>query len=286
MKVFIYALVCPVAEKIRYIGKSIAPEKRLRGHINSARTYGSKHHTAAWLRKLDGLGLAPSLQILEVVESGEDWRTRERSWISSSIAQGLPLTNTTIGGEGLDYIKQEDQERYRKNHQAAMSAYWATPKGQQQRKNVIAAALAPEALARRNAAKLVTQKAPAYRAKMKVVNSEIAARPEVKAKHSADSKRMWQDPAKRANFMEKFAGAECKMKQSESKIKAWADPEVGSKMRAVHASEESRKRKSEAAQRRNTPEYRALLSERLTAAWARRKAEKANVAAEHGATAC
>jgi hypothetical protein len=52
-----------------------------------------------WIRSLRDSGQAPTLVILEVVES--DWQAAERRWIAYYRDLGADLTNHTDGGEGL-----------------------------------------------------------------------------------------------------------------------------------------------------------------------------------------
>lgn len=95
--VYIYGLVDPVSNKIRYVGKSIDPEARLEQHIKDQSHIYKTH----WIRSLLGRGLAPTCTILEIVKPGNDWEASERYWIGKGYEEGWPLTNFTSGGEGL-----------------------------------------------------------------------------------------------------------------------------------------------------------------------------------------
>jgi predicted GIY-YIG superfamily endonuclease len=272
--VYIYGLLCPLSGEIRYIGKSIDPERRVKGHISGAKSGAYSHHTSRWIRKLDRKGLAPQLVVLQEVGEDEDWRQVEREWISSAIASGWPLTNSTAGGEGPDYIRPEDRERYRENHRAAMERYRASPQGAAQLERMLLAARSPEVVAKRSESIRKACRAPEYRERMRAVGSEVAARAEVKAAKSSKSRAMWEDPEKRARFMASFSSDECKKKQSEAKRSAWADPVIGAKFREIHSSDEARRKRSEAAKRRATPEYRAMMAERTRLSWEKRRARQ------------
>jgi hypothetical protein len=102
--VFIYLLRDPVTSEVRYVGKSINPEKRFTVHVcrNSADSYRTR-----WLNKLKRDGLIPVLEVIERIEPGGDWQERERYWISFYLAAGCPLTNTTSGGDGAPDIPEE-----------------------------------------------------------------------------------------------------------------------------------------------------------------------------------
>lgn len=105
----IYALVDPISNKMKYVGKSDNPEKRLKGHISEAR-HNSGTHRISWLRKLARKNLEPILLILEEV-SKETWQERERYWISYGLLAGWPLTNGTEGGEGITNPSNELREK-------------------------------------------------------------------------------------------------------------------------------------------------------------------------------
>lgn len=92
---FIYALKDGV--KIKYIGKSDDPNKRLIYHIR----YGKKikNHKQNWVNKMIRENKQISLKILEVVPY-DIWEEREMYWINK---YGLNnLVNGTVGGNGGD----------------------------------------------------------------------------------------------------------------------------------------------------------------------------------------
>lgn len=268
MTIFIYGLECPVERVVRYVGKSTKPEVRLRAHISGALRVAYDHHTARWIRRLLGDGLRPRLIVLHEVQDGERWQDIEREFIASAPERGWRLTNSTAGGEGLDYINPEDEARYRANLKRAMDTFNASPAGKARQRRMVEAALEPEALARRNKAIRAAKDTPEFRAKMAVVAREINARPEVKAAKSKASVAMWRDPEVRGKLLEAYSNSGTKAKQAARKKATWANPETGAKLRAIHSSEEVRQKKAEAAKRRSTPEYRAMMAERTRAAWA------------------
>lgn len=272
--VYIYGLLCPLSGEIRYIGKSIDPERRVKGHMSGARTGSYSHHTSRWLRKLERCGLAPEIVVLQEVPEGDDWRQVEREQIASAIAAGWPLTNSTAGGEGLDYLRPEDRERYRENHRRAMQRYRYSPDGAAQFERMMLAASSPAVVARRSESIRKSCRSPEYRERMRAVGVEVGSRLSVKSAKSAKSKAMWADPQKRAILMASFSSETCKKKQSESKKAAWADPVIGAKLREIHSSDEARRKRSEAAKRRATPEYRAMMAERTRLSWEKRRARQ------------
>jgi hypothetical protein len=122
---YIYALSCPVASEIRYVGKSDRPYERLKEHTAWVRRWKRHarikrllpHHRiplsdprtspkGAWLWSLDRRNLSPRLIILERVPSPR-WRDAERFWTERLIAAGHRLTN----GERRSLDAREREER-------------------------------------------------------------------------------------------------------------------------------------------------------------------------------
>ena len=99
---YIYALMD--GEKIKYIGKSDDPYKRLVYHTK----YGKKirNYKQNWVNKMIRENKVISLKILEVVPY-ETWEEREVYWISK---YGLKnLVNLSIGGKGRKYPVKKDK---------------------------------------------------------------------------------------------------------------------------------------------------------------------------------
>lgn len=107
MAMKIYALIDPQSKQIRYIGATTRTLKtRLGDHIRKSRQ-GEKTHRAAWIRKLLGLSLRPSITL---IEETEDWH-REVFWIKHFRDQAIGLTNGTEGGEGWGIKSPEARRR-------------------------------------------------------------------------------------------------------------------------------------------------------------------------------
>lgn len=83
MKIEIYGLVCPIENRVRYVGKSKNAEKRFYQHLYRSRN--DKHfdntHLHRWLKKIQRENLKPVLRILEVCDT-ETWIEREKHWIA------------------------------------------------------------------------------------------------------------------------------------------------------------------------------------------------------------
>lgn len=98
MKTFIYALVDPVTNLVRYVGKTVNPSRRFGVHICDK----GECHRARWIAKLRADGLVPRFEILETFDdpSGDHWQAREIYWIGWMRDEGYKLTNIKDGGAG------------------------------------------------------------------------------------------------------------------------------------------------------------------------------------------
>jgi len=96
--IFIYALIDPISNEIRYIGKSMNPLKRLTQHLCQVKN-NTKTHKRAWLKSLLDKGLKPNIKILEVT-SKNNWEFVEKSLIKF-YNNKITLLNLTPGGEGV-----------------------------------------------------------------------------------------------------------------------------------------------------------------------------------------
>lgn len=99
---YIYALVDPETNYVRYVGKANNPQCRYSGHLNP-RCLQEDNHKNRWIKKLLRNGLKPHLKILESV-SAFSWQEREVYWIDF-YRKNTPkrLTNISNGGDGLGH---------------------------------------------------------------------------------------------------------------------------------------------------------------------------------------
>lgn len=99
MTTYIYALVDPRDDRVRYVGKSIDPENRLLRHMRSAEKNRNPYFKG-WIRQLVAVGLRPRIRrILGVPahQTADEW---ERHWIAAFRWAGEKLTNIHDGGTG------------------------------------------------------------------------------------------------------------------------------------------------------------------------------------------
>lgn len=94
---FIYSLIDPITNEIKYIGKADKPFKRYKSHI---RIKNTKKRKDAWIKSLLDQGLKPKVEIIDEIPETE-WKFWEKYWISQFLTWGFNLYNLTEGGEGV-----------------------------------------------------------------------------------------------------------------------------------------------------------------------------------------
>lgn len=181
--VFIYGLVDPRTEKIRYVGKAQDPYHRLRrGHLLEARLKRRNTHCLSWIRSLLRESLEPSVVILEaVVES--DWQERETAWIAR-----LPnLVNHAPGGEGgWSHITSE-------HHRRAANTRWSDPENRRKLGERLSEILKGRPKSKAHRAKL------SERLKALGKTQRGSGNPFYGCKHSVEARRKMSEARKRQN---------------------------------------------------------------------------------------
>lgn len=98
--VFIYALIDPRNDHVRYIGKANNPKDRYKNHFNSTRDKNT--HKRNWINSVRKDGLRPELVIIDEVPESE-WIYWEKFYISLFKTWGFNLVNYTEGGDGSTF---------------------------------------------------------------------------------------------------------------------------------------------------------------------------------------
>lgn len=113
----IYTLHDPDTLDVRYVGftrKSLT--KRLATHIAAAKFKLSEtSHRLNWIRSLLRDCKSPVILLVETVSS-ENWKERERFWISHFSKTKCRLTNSCDGGDGIANPSPETRARLRASH--------------------------------------------------------------------------------------------------------------------------------------------------------------------------
>ncbi len=97
MKNYIYILIDPISQEVRYVGKSINPEVRLRKHISEAKNSNTNNHRVNWIKNLLRQNLKPKMEIIDTID--DNWEWLEEYWVSQLKTWGFNLVNSTNGGE-------------------------------------------------------------------------------------------------------------------------------------------------------------------------------------------
>ncbi len=124
-RTFIYGLMEPETNMVRYVGKANNPKQRLAEHHQSTRLIKQKNcHRRNWLLSLIERGTKAKLIILEEV-SIEEWENKEKEWISK-----FPdLTNSNKGGGGTTYSPKEISQETREKISQSVKRYVNSPEG-------------------------------------------------------------------------------------------------------------------------------------------------------------
>jgi group I intron endonuclease len=99
MEIFIYKLIDPISNEIRYVGKTKNTlTKRLYEHL-TVRNLKPNNHKNNWIKLLLSLNVKPKIELIEIVNAN-NWIQKEIYWINYFRENGYNLTNTSNGGEG------------------------------------------------------------------------------------------------------------------------------------------------------------------------------------------
>ena len=104
--IYIYALIDPETDKIRYIGQTVQKlNDRLKKHINAK----DKSHRTNWIKHLKNINLSPKIILLKICENKIDADNAEIYLIKSYREDGYLLVNQTDGGGGSIGFKHKPE---------------------------------------------------------------------------------------------------------------------------------------------------------------------------------
>ena len=205
----IYILSDPrLPDVVRYVGATHRnPKKRLAAHIYSSRPGGTRTHTSNWIRSLLGVGVKPSLKVVDS-GAGPGWEASEMYWIARYKGQGCDLTNHTAGGEGSLGFQHSPETRAKlradklgrklsPEHRAKISVAGRGRTPSPETRAKLSAGKrgnnpSAEARAKISAAHLGTRHSPEARAKMSAAQQGRKRSPETCAKLSESIRKSWE----------------------------------------------------------------------------------------------
>lgn len=107
-KVYIYGLICPKTNCIKYVGKTIQSlNSRLKGHLHVNKD--DLTYRANWIRSLKNDSLIPIIFLIEKC-TDSDWIEREIYWIGY-YSKLYVLTNHSKGGVGGHVVSISTREK-------------------------------------------------------------------------------------------------------------------------------------------------------------------------------
>jgi hypothetical protein len=101
---YIYELVDPRTDQIRYVGITNNPELRLYQHTNCIDATGVK---LAWLEEMRNDRVKPIMRIIETTDSKQQAEAQEKHWIQEFIKSGFDLVNVRYGN-----VPQQQRSHY------------------------------------------------------------------------------------------------------------------------------------------------------------------------------
>ncbi len=239
---YIYGLCDPITKQLRYVGKTINPDRRLKDHLRNKK----RNHLSCWIGSLLKQDKHPEIFVIEKIDSSE-WQEAERFWISYFRYIGADLVNGSYGGLGGS----------KKGHR-----------------------FSPEGRARINAATSAACKgkslSPEHRKKLRSAKLGKKQRPE-----TVEKRRLKLSGSNNPNFG-KAKSEEQKRKISESKRGKPGHKQTAESIQKIREkqigrpkSEETKRRMREARKRRApfSDEHRAKLSAATKAYWQKRHNE-------------
>lgn len=96
---YIYKLIDPITNEVRYIGQSDNIMRRFNEHISSSCNENSNSyntHKSCWIRKIKSKGLLPIIEVVEECDNLKQSNIRERYYIEKLTNDGYRLTNSYV----------------------------------------------------------------------------------------------------------------------------------------------------------------------------------------------
>lgn len=100
--IYIYQLIDPSDNLVKYVGQSRDPQKRLQGHQSS-----KTQPTGYWIKELMKKSLYPVLKIVDTATNRLEAEHIESIYIADNIIDGQPLLNLYIYGYTIDHVLKQ-----------------------------------------------------------------------------------------------------------------------------------------------------------------------------------
>lgn len=220
---FIYGLIDPRNNQLRYIGKSDNPQARLAKHIREAKR-STELHRLAWIRGLLNEGLSPKLLSLMQVPK-EGWQIVERLLIASLNDNVLyDLTNMADGGLGGSTARGKKRSKQARDNirQGLIELYSNNDELRENQRKKTTEFWTDKELKEKRIAAMNTKKAKENRSK---AQNKRWKDQDQRKKQSEVGKRNWQSPElaelMRDKVRAKWQDPEYREKQRKSRLKAW-----------------------------------------------------------------
>jgi hypothetical protein len=108
MSYYVYTLVDPRNNEVRYVGITINAEARLKQHIGEI---GGNEKKVAWIKELKGQNLEPTMLVVDTADSVEQGRDRENYWIAYYLNKGIQLLNIAVSSAYYSRPKLEPEPK-------------------------------------------------------------------------------------------------------------------------------------------------------------------------------
>lgn len=182
--VFIYILIDPRNNEIRYVGKTKNPlTARLAQHVDDVIYKQEQNWRTHWIAELLRLGYRPRIELIQEVPDAF-WRQAEPYWIAYYRAIGCRLTNGTEGGDG-GYSPTPD----------VLAKYGIANMGNTYR---LGKSHTEETKAKLSAATKAMWKDPTFRAQVVAGKTGQKHTPETRTQMGESQRKRNEDPAERA----------------------------------------------------------------------------------------
>ena len=115
-KVYIYGLYTSIDDRVRYVGKSVNPENRLKDHIKEAKEGKHSHYPKnRWILKNIKKGVEIKYKIIDTCDI-EKWKEKEKEWIKfyreNSNYEILNLDDGGYGYESKGLLNYEECKKW------------------------------------------------------------------------------------------------------------------------------------------------------------------------------